>query len=131
MPNSDMTAAELDRPPSADQTEIRMLSPSGILGYGFPEHCLDAGMRQKPHLIAVDGGSSDPGPHYLGSGDAFVSRLSMRRDIRLMPPRGALWGSLTAALYRRPMKAPAPSNTTPTTAATMPCLVWTWLSPAV
>ena len=29
--------------------------------------------------------------------------------------------------HRRPIHCPAASSTTPTTAATMPCLVWTWL----
>lgn len=66
------------------QDEIRILSTAGILGYGFPLESLEAGMRRKPHMISADGGSSDPGPYYLGSGEAFVSRLAMRRDLRLM-----------------------------------------------
>ena len=46
--------------------EFRLLSTSGILGYGFPEPSLMAGMERKPDAIGVDGGSVDPGPHYLG-----------------------------------------------------------------
>ena len=64
--------------------EIRMLSTSGILGYGFPEASLEAGMALKPHIIGVDGGSVDPGPHYLGSGKPFCSPMAIKRDLRLM-----------------------------------------------
>jgi hypothetical protein len=66
-----------------------MVSSSGILGYGFPESSLKAGLARKPHMIGVDGGSSDPGPHYLGSGKAFTNRLSIKRDLSLLV-RGAL-----------------------------------------
>jgi hypothetical protein len=48
--------------------EIRILSPTAILGYGFPESSFQAGLARKPHLIAVDAGSTDPGPYYLGAG---------------------------------------------------------------
>src|SRR5436309_2589455 len=34
-----------------------------------------------PSVIAVDAGSTDPGPHYLGSGEPLVSRLSMKREL--------------------------------------------------
>ena len=65
-------------------SEVRMLSASGILGYGYPEASLKAGLERKPHMIGVDGGSSDPGPYYLGSGKSFTSPLAMRRDLRLL-----------------------------------------------
>jgi len=68
---------------------VRMVSASGILGYGFPESSLKAGLDRKPHMIGVDGGSSDPGPHYLGSGKMFTNRLSIRRDLSLLL-RGAV-----------------------------------------
>ena len=42
--------------------EVRMVSVSGILGYGFPEKSLELALAKKPHMIGVDGGSSDPGP---------------------------------------------------------------------
>jgi hypothetical protein len=64
--------------------EIRLLSTSAILGYGFPEASLQAGMARQPHMIGVDGGSVDPGPHYLGSGKPFCSPIAIRRDLRLM-----------------------------------------------
>jgi Acyclic terpene utilisation family protein AtuA len=64
--------------------EFRLLSTSGILGYGFPEASLAAGLERKPDMIGVDGGSVDPGPHYLGSGKPFCSTMAIRRDLRLM-----------------------------------------------
>src|SRR5579862_3826095 len=68
---------------------VRMMSASGILGYGFPESSLEAALARKPHMIGVDGGSSDPGPHYLGSGKTLNSRLAMKRDLSLLL-RGAI-----------------------------------------
>lgn len=68
---------------------VRMISGSGILGYGFPESSLKAGLERKPHMIGVDGGSSDPGPYYLGSGKTFTNRLAIKRDMSLLL-RGAM-----------------------------------------
>jgi hypothetical protein len=64
--------------------EIRLLSTSAILGYGFPEASLQAGLDRRPDAIGVDGGSVDPGPHYLGSGKPFCSPIAIRRDLQLM-----------------------------------------------
>jgi hypothetical protein len=69
--------------------EVRMVSVSGILGYGFPEKSLELALAKKPHMIGVDGGSSDPGPYYLGSGKTLNSPLAMKRDLRLLL-RGAI-----------------------------------------
>lgn len=73
-------------------TPFRMLSTSGILGYGFPEESFARGLAREPQMIGVDGGSVDPGPHYLGSGAPLSSRRAMKRDLTLM---------LTAARGRR------------------------------
>lgn len=70
-------------------TQVRMVSTSGILGYGFPETSLKAGLERKPDMIGVDGGSSDPGPYYLGSGKTFTNRISIKRDLTLLL-RGAV-----------------------------------------
>ena len=64
--------------------ECRLLSVSSILGYGFPESSLAGGLKRKPHFIGVDGGSTDPGAFYLGSGECLNSRKAMKRDLRLM-----------------------------------------------
>jgi hypothetical protein len=69
--------------------EVRMVSVSGILGYGFPEASIRTALAFRPHMIGVDGGSSDPGPHYLGSGKTLVAPMVMKRDLRLLL-RGAM-----------------------------------------
>ena len=66
--------------------EIRVLSPTAILGYGFPIESFVAGMERKPHVIAVDAGSTDPGPYYLGAGKSFTDRNSVKRDLEIMIP---------------------------------------------
>ena len=69
-------------------TEMRVLSPTAILGYGFPEASFKAGIDRKPHVIAVDAGSTDPGPYYLGSGKSFTNRAFVKRDLRYMLTAG-------------------------------------------
>ena len=101
--------------------EFRLLSTSGILGYGFPEASLMAGLERRPDMIGVDGGSVDPGPHYLGSGKPFSSTMAIRRDLRLM---------LRAAVAQRipmlmaPAAAPAASRTCSSSS------IWCATSPA-
>lgn len=62
----------------------RLVSTSGILGYGYPAASLGAAMARGVDMIGCDGGSTDPGPYYLGSGKPFVSLRALRRDLRLM-----------------------------------------------
>ncbi|MBI5112473.1 MAG: acyclic terpene utilization AtuA family protein [Rhodovulum sp.] len=69
---------------AAPLDEFRILSPTAILGYGFPEASFAAGLARDPHVIAVDAGSSDPGPYYLGAGEPFTDRAAVTRDLRLM-----------------------------------------------
>ena len=64
--------------------EIKILSPTGIVGYGFPEESFLAGVALKPDLIACDAGSTDPGPYYLGSGIPFTNATAVKRDMTLM-----------------------------------------------
>ena len=68
--------------------EFKILSPTAILGYGFPEASFKRGMAEKPDLIAVDAGSTDPGPYYLGAGKAFTDRTGVKRDLRYMLVHG-------------------------------------------
>lgn len=72
--------------------ELRLLSATAILGYGFAQSAFEAGLAREPHLVGADGGSSDPGPYYLGSGESFTSRMAVKRDMRIMlkaaVPRG-------------------------------------------
>ena len=64
--------------------ELKVLSPSGIVGYGFPEESFYRGVAMKPDLIACDAGSTDPGPYYLGSGIPFTNATAVKRDMTLM-----------------------------------------------
>src|SRR3954471_6588743 len=64
--------------------EIRILSATGILGSGFKEETLKRAMNLKPDFIGADSGSTDPGPHYLGSGDTLFSDSAYKRDLRRM-----------------------------------------------
>lgn len=64
--------------------ELRVLSPTAILGYGFPAKSFEEGMKRRPHVIAVDAGSTDPGPYYLGAGVSFTDRNAVKRDLELM-----------------------------------------------
>lgn len=68
--------------------EMRILSPTAILGYGFPMESFVEGMKRQPHVIAVDAGSTDPGPYYLGAGISFTDRNSVKRDLEIMIPAG-------------------------------------------
>ncbi len=66
------------------EDEVRVLTPLGLLGYGFPVKSFQEGLRKNPHVIAVDGGSTDPGPYYLGAGVSFTDRLAVKRDLEFM-----------------------------------------------
>ena len=65
-------------------SEIRVLSATGVLGSGFREETLKRAMALGPAFIGADSGSTDPGPHYLGSGDTLFSESALKRDLRLM-----------------------------------------------
>jgi len=64
--------------------ELRLLSPQGMLGYGYPEESLRRGLEASPHMIGVDSGSTDAGPYRLGSGKPTVPREAVKRDLSLM-----------------------------------------------
>ena len=71
--------------------EIRLLAPTSILGAGFKLESLSKAMSWHPDVIGCDGGSTDPGPYFLGSGDLYFSREAIRRDLEhlLLAARGA------------------------------------------
>ena len=60
---------------------ISVLTPTGSLGYGFDPNALARGMRFEPHVIAVDAGSTDPGPAYLGSAEPLCSRRVVKGEV--------------------------------------------------
>lgn len=69
---------------TSDQDEIRVLSPTGVCGSGFLESSFEQGLTLKPHFIGCDGGSTDPGPEYLGSSKTAFPLAAIKRDFRLM-----------------------------------------------
>jgi hypothetical protein len=60
----------------------RILVPSGCLGSACPEEALRRGIELAPDAIAVDAGSTDSGPYYLGAGASKMTRKSIKRDLR-------------------------------------------------
>ncbi|MDJ0627424.1 MAG: acyclic terpene utilization AtuA family protein [Rhodobacter sp.] len=56
----------------------RVLIPSGALGLGYDRTALERGIASAPDIIAIDGGSTDSGPSYLGRGVSKYSRASTK-----------------------------------------------------
>lgn len=76
----------------AAQRELRILVPTGMLGFGFPLASFEKNLALDPHAIGVDAGSTDLGPHNLGGGIVEASRSTTKRDLDLI---------LQASLARR------------------------------
>jgi len=68
--------------------EYKILSATAILGYGFPRKSFEEGLKRNPHAIAVDAGSTDPGPYYLGAGISFTDKEAVKRDLEFMISAG-------------------------------------------
>lgn len=60
---------------------VTVLTPTGTLGYGYGQDALANGLHFQPNVIAVDAGSTDPGPYYLGAKSPLVSRISIKREL--------------------------------------------------
>ncbi|MEV4807161.1 acyclic terpene utilization AtuA family protein [Nonomuraea sp. NPDC049421] len=63
---------------------IRVLAPSGMLGAGFPPESIDRGIELGADVIALDAGSTDSGPYYLGSGTPKTTAAAVARDLRIL-----------------------------------------------
>jgi hypothetical protein len=63
---------------------VRVLVPVGMLGGGFPADSVGRAKELGADVIAVDGGSTDSGPHYLGAAVAKTARAAVARDLRLI-----------------------------------------------
>jgi hypothetical protein len=72
--------------------EFRIVSPGGSLGYGVNAESLDRAVEFGLDAIGADSGSTDFGASYLGSGEAYHSRTTMKRDIGLLLKAGILRG---------------------------------------
>ena len=67
---------------------VRVLSPGGSLGYGTNADSLRRGLELGLDVIGADSGSTDMGAYYLGSGKAYHSRATMKRDMTLILEAG-------------------------------------------
>lgn len=65
---------------------MKIIALTGLLGYGYSEEALANAFLQKPDVIGVDAGSTDPGPYYLGNGHSFTDANSVKRDLSLSLP---------------------------------------------
>jgi len=68
--------------------EIKVLTPTSMLGYGFPIKWFRDGLKENPDVITVDSGSTDSGPHKLGMGALTCSMESYYKDISILLEAG-------------------------------------------
>jgi hypothetical protein len=61
---------------------VRVLSPSGMLGAGWDHATIERGIALGADVISIDGGSTDSGPHYLGSATPKTTAKAVARDLR-------------------------------------------------
>jgi hypothetical protein len=76
--------------PAGGQTHV--IVPAGMLGAGFTAEAVDRGIALGAHAIAVDGGSTDSGPYYLGAASPKMPAEAITADLRIMLTRGAAAG---------------------------------------
>jgi hypothetical protein len=63
---------------------IRILFPSGMLGSGLSAESVKRGVLLGAEAIAIDGGSTDSGPYYLGAAVAKTARRAVADDLRIL-----------------------------------------------
>ena len=63
-----------------DNSAVKILIPAGALGIPYDREALLRGLKENPDLIAIDGGSTDSGPYYLGTGRSKYSRNAIKAD---------------------------------------------------
>ena len=63
-----------------------------MLGGGIPAGTVERGIALGVDIIAIDGGSTDSGPHYLGTATAKTARSAVARDLQAVVPAAAAAG---------------------------------------
>lgn len=63
---------------------VKVLVPCGALGAGVRPDEVEAGLAAGAHAIALDAGSTDSGPAYLGTGKSKYSRSAIKRDLSIL-----------------------------------------------
>src|SRR5580704_8168157 len=71
-------ATAVERGPS-----VKVVFPTGMLGAGYPAELVQRGIDRGACAIAIDGGSTDSGPFYLGTGVAKSTVAAIERDLRV------------------------------------------------
>jgi len=66
------------------KTELRILTPIGMLGYGFSKDLFWAAIEEGVDAIILDSGSTDGGPAKLALGDTTVVREGYKRDLVIL-----------------------------------------------
>src|SRR5580692_2949303 len=64
--------------------EVRFIAAIGALGGGVHEGSMQEALRERPHFIAADAGTTDAGPFALGSGKAAFARDAVKRDLAIV-----------------------------------------------
>jgi hypothetical protein len=77
--------------PNDHAERVGVLVPAGMFGAGFDPATVERGLTLAPDVIAVDGGSTDSGPFYLGTGTAKTTAGAVARDLQIL-----LWAAATA-----------------------------------
>src|SRR3977135_183014 len=63
---------------------VGVIFPTGMLGGGFSREMVHAGIEMGATAIAVDGGSTDSGPYYLGTGTPKTTAAAVEQDLRIL-----------------------------------------------
>jgi hypothetical protein len=63
---------------------VGIIFASGMLGAGFSAESVKRGIAMGADAIAVDGGSTDSGPYYLGAGTAKTDASAVEQDLRIL-----------------------------------------------
>jgi hypothetical protein len=61
----------------------KVLMPIGALGAGIKGAEVEYGLTLNPDVIAIDAGSTDSGPAYLGSGLSKYAKMMIKHDLKI------------------------------------------------
>ncbi|TLX55791.1 3-methylaspartate ammonia-lyase glutamate mutase [Stutzerimonas nosocomialis] len=63
------------------KNSIKVLVPTGCIGSGVRLDLFEQALLEKPDVIAMDGGSTDSGPYYLGTGKTKGSAAVLKAEL--------------------------------------------------
>jgi hypothetical protein len=76
-----------DKGKNSNMDEIRYIAGT-LVGAGVERSSLEKALKEQPHFIACDAGSTDPGPFSLGSGESAFARAAVKRDLAALLDAG-------------------------------------------